>query len=119
MEMPKSFDDLARPDPDQLKQSEDDVNKAFGEAVDAYGDQRYGATDTGPAAEQRRNLALMGAVDANRQWAQFATLIGDSSGARDHQRAADDAQSQIDSSTTLAAGVLPTGVAPRTPAGAP
>ncbi|MGD0139578.1 MAG: hypothetical protein ABSD28_11920 [Tepidisphaeraceae bacterium] len=119
VEMPKSFDDLARPDPDQLKQSEDDVNKAFGEAVDAYGDQRYGATDTGPAAEQRRNLALMGAVDANRQWAQFATLIGDSSGARDHQRAADDAQSQIDSSTTLAAGVLPTGVAPRTPAGAP
>jgi len=119
VDMPKSFDDLAKPDPDQLKQSEDDVNKAFGEAVDAYGDQRYGATDSGPAAERRRNLALMGAVDTNRQWAQFAMLIGDSSGAHDHQRAADDAQSQINASTSLAGGALPTGVAPRTPAGAP
>jgi archaellum component FlaC len=114
VEMPKSFQDLARPDPDQLKQSEDDVNKAFEEALDAYSDQRYGATDRGPAADQRRILALRGAVDANRQWAQFATLIGDSSGAHDHQRAADDAQSQIDASTSLAAGVTP-----RTPAGAP
>ncbi|MGD0390299.1 MAG: hypothetical protein ABSC42_15245 [Tepidisphaeraceae bacterium] len=119
VEMPKSFDDLARSDPDQLKQSEDDVNKAFGEAVDAYSDQRYGATDIGPAADQRRILALAGAVEANRQWAQFATLIGDSSGAHDHQRAADDAQSQIDSSTALAAGALPAGAAPRTPVGAP
>ena len=114
VDMPKSFGDLARPDPDQLKQSEDDVNKAFGEALDAYGETRYGATDSGPAAERRRNLALMGVVGANRQWAQFATLIGDSSGAHDHQRAADDAQSQINASTALAGGI-----APRTPAGAP
>ena len=114
VDMPKSFEDLARPDPDQLKQSEDDVNKAFGETVDAYGDQRYGATDYGPAADQRRMLALMGVVEANRQWAQFATLIGDSSGAHDHQRAAEDAQSTIDSSTALASGA-----APRPPVGAP
>jgi len=116
--MPGSFDDLARPDPDQLKQSEDDVNKDFQEAVDAYSDTRYGATDSGPAAEQRRTLALMGVVEANRQWAQFATLIGDSSGAHDHQRAADDAQSQIDASTALAAGASPAGIAPRGPMGA-
>ncbi|MGA2442553.1 MAG: hypothetical protein ABSH08_16490 [Tepidisphaeraceae bacterium] len=112
--MPGSFNDLAKPDPDQLKQSEDDVNKAFGETVDAYSDQRYGATDLGPAADQRRILALMGVVEANHQWAQFATLIGDSSGAHDHQRAADEAQSTIDSSTALAAGA-----APRAPVGAP
>jgi hypothetical protein len=111
--MPKPFGDLAKTDPDQLKQAEDDINNDFGKAVNAYGDQKYGATDSGPAADQRRSLALMGAVQTNRQWAQFATLIGDTSGARDHDSAAADAQSQLNSMSPLAAGAPPAGMTPR------
>jgi hypothetical protein len=122
VDMPKAFGDLAPLDPDAMKQEEDDANKAFSETADAYGEQRFGATDSGPAADERKNVALLGAAQLNHQWADFATMIGDSSGAADHEKAADDAQSQIDPTFTLAAGVTPpapaSGAAPASPGNA-
>ena len=107
VDVPKYLGDLQPLDPDSLKQEEDDANKAFGEAADAYGEQRFGATDTGPAAAERRNVALLGTAQLNRQWAEFASFIGDASGAADHEHAAEDAQAQIDPTFSLAATVLP------------
>lgn len=107
VDMPKAFSDLQPLDPDTMKQEEDNVNKAFSEAADAYSEQRFGATDTGDPATERRNVALLDTVELNRQWADFAAMIGDSTGAADHQKAADDAQSQIDPTFSLASGIVP------------
>jgi len=106
-DVPKAVGDLQPLDPDALKQEEDDANKAFGEAADAYGEQRFGATDTGAPAAERRNVALLGTAQLNRQWAEYASFIGDASGAAEHEHAAEDAQTQIDPTFSLAASVLP------------
>jgi hypothetical protein len=107
IDVPKALGDLQPLDPDALKQEEDDANKAFSEAADAYGEQRFGATDTGAPAAERRNVALLGTAQLNRQWADFASFIGDASGAAEHEHAAEDAQTQIDPTFSLAATVLP------------
>ncbi|HEX4055161.1 MAG TPA: hypothetical protein VHX86_12935 [Tepidisphaeraceae bacterium] len=103
--LPAAFlGDIAKADPDQLKQQEDDTTKAFDDAVQAYTDSgQLGATDSGPAADERRNVALMGQAEANRQAARFAQLIGDSDGAEKYLHAADEADSQVDPSFRLLA----------------
>jgi hypothetical protein len=118
VEMPKEFGDVPTPDSDALKQDEDDANKAFQEAVDAY-DKKFASTDSGPAADQRRNLALAGEAHTDREWSQFAAFIGDSAGAQNYLHAAQDAESQIDPSFTLAANAVSSGAAPGAAAGAP
>lgn len=98
------FGDIAKADPDQLKQQEDDTTKAFDDAVQAYTDSgQLGATDSGPSADERRNVALMGQADANRQAARFSQMIGDLDGAEKYLHAADEAESQIDPSFRLLA----------------
>jgi hypothetical protein len=93
--IPTPFGDIVKADPDTLKQQEDDVNKAFDAAVQKY-DPQSGAIDSGPAADGRRNVALSSQVEANRDWAQFAETIGDTEGAANHTKAAQEAESQID-----------------------
>ncbi|MGD0542293.1 MAG: hypothetical protein ABSB33_12325 [Tepidisphaeraceae bacterium] len=100
--VPQPFGDIVKADPDQLKQEEDDVNKAYDTAVQRY-DPQAGATDSGPAADGRRNVALTGQAQANRAWAQFAEAIGDSDGAANHIHAAEEAEAQIDPSFHLLA----------------
>jgi len=103
VKMPEAFGDIQPGDADQLAQEKDDVNKAFQEAVDAYDPSKSGATDSGPAADQRRNVALMCGAEVNRQWAQFAMLVGDTSDAQNHLQAARDIESQIDPNFALTA----------------
>ncbi len=100
--MPQPFGDIVKADPDQLKQEEDDVNKAYDSAVQRY-EPQAGAIDSGPAADGRRNVALTGQAQANRAWAQFAEAIGDSDGAANHIHAAEEAEAQIDPSFHLLA----------------
>ncbi len=52
-------------------------------------------------------MALLGTAQLNRQWAEYASFIGDASGAAEHEHAAEDAQTQIDPTFSLAATVLP------------
>jgi hypothetical protein len=103
MARPKALDDLPQIGLDDLAQSKDDVNKAFQETVDAYDPQKFGATDSGPAADQRRNVALMDGAEANRKWAQFATMMGDTADAQTHTQAAADLEGQIDPTFELTA----------------
>jgi hypothetical protein len=103
MARPKALDDLPQIGPDDLAQSKDDVNKAFQETVDAFDPQKFGATDSGPAADQRRNVALMDGAEANRKWAQFATMMGDTADAQTHTQAATDLEGQIDPAFALTA----------------
>jgi hypothetical protein len=103
VKMPEAFSDIPPGDPDQLAQAKDDVNKAFQEAVDAYDPQKAGVTDSGPMADQRRNVALMCGAEVNRQWAQFATLVGDLSDADNHLQAAKELEAQIDPNFALTA----------------
>ncbi len=103
------FADIAKPDPDQLKQQEDETTKDFDDAVQAYTDSgQLGATDSGPSADERRNVALTGQAEANRQAGRFAQMIGDSDGAEKYLHAADEAESQIDPSFRLLATVANT-----------
>lgn len=100
--IPAPFSDIVKADPDLLKQEVDDVNKAFDAAVQKY-DPQSGAIDSGPAADGRRNVALSGQTEANRAWAQFCDMIGDSEGAANHTKAAEEAEAQIDPSFRLLA----------------
>jgi predicted nucleic acid-binding Zn-ribbon protein len=115
--IPTPFGDIVKADPDQLKQEMDDVNKAFDAAVQKY-DPQSGAIDSGPAADGRRNVALSGQAEANRAWAQFAETIGDTEGAANHTKAAEEAESQIDPSFRLLATAANSGTPkqPTTPA---
>jgi hypothetical protein len=113
---PKALDDLPQITPDDLAQSKDDVNKAFQETVDAYDPQKFGATDSGPAADQRRNVALMDGAEANRKWAQFSTAMGDTADAQNHNQAASDLEGQIDPAFALSTSAS---AASESPAGAP
>jgi hypothetical protein len=120
IDMPKAFDGIQAPDPDQLSQEKDEVNKAFQEAVDAYDPTKFGATDTGPVAAQRRDVALMGGAEANRKWAQFSELLGDKSEAQNHRQSAADLEAQMDSAFALSDSTSPaagaeTGSAARAP----
>ena len=119
MERPKAFDDLPQIGPDDLAQSRDDVNKAFQETVDAYDPSKFGAIDTGPAADQRRNLALMNGAEANRKWAQFATMIGDPSEAQNHSQAASEMEGQIDPSFALSTSASAASASSEAPAPPP
>jgi predicted nucleic acid-binding Zn-ribbon protein/tetrahydromethanopterin S-methyltransferase subunit B len=112
--IPTPFSDLVKADPDQLKQEVDDVNKAFDAAVQKY-DPQSGAIDSGPAADGRHNIALSGQAEANRAWAQFADMIGDSEGAANHTKAAEEAEAQIDPSFRLIATAANSGT-PKPPA---
>jgi predicted nucleic acid-binding Zn-ribbon protein len=103
IEKPKAFDDLPQIGPDDLAQAKDEVNKDFQDATDAFDPTKFGAIDSGPAADQRRNVALMDGAEANRQWAQFATMMGDASDAQNHSQAASDMESQIDPQFALTA----------------
>jgi hypothetical protein len=109
---PKAFDDLPQISPDDLAQAKDDVNKAFQETVDAYDPQKFGAIDSGPAADQRRNVALMDGAEANRKWAQFATMMGDTSDAQNHTQAATDLEGQIDPAFALSTSASAATAAP-------
>ncbi|HEY1922600.1 MAG TPA: hypothetical protein VGG44_07515 [Tepidisphaeraceae bacterium] len=100
--IPAPFGDIVKADPDQFKQETDDVNKDFDASVQKY-DPQSGAIDSGPAADNRKNVALSGQVAANRAWAQFADMIGDADGAANHAKAADDAEAQIDPTFRLLA----------------
>ncbi len=100
--VPQPFGDIVKADPDQLKQQQDDVDKAYDAAVQRF-DPQSGAIDSGPSADGRRNLALTGQAQANRAWAQFADAMGDSEGAANHIKAAQEAESQIDPTFRLLA----------------
>ncbi|MGD0461220.1 MAG: hypothetical protein ABSB74_01910 [Tepidisphaeraceae bacterium] len=115
MPMPQPFGDIVKADPDQLKQESDDVNKAYDSAVQKY-DPQSGATDSGPAADGRRNVALTGQAQADRDWAQFAQMIGDSEGAANHIHAAQEAEAQIDPSFRLLATAANSGAPQHAPA---
>ncbi len=119
MARPKALDDLPQIGPDDLVQSKDDVNKAFQETVDAFDPQKYGATDSGPAADQRRNVALMDGAEANRKWAQFASMMGDTANAQTHTQAATDLEGQIDPAFALTASASAEGTSAATAAPAP
>jgi hypothetical protein len=112
--IPQPFGDIVKADPDQLKQEEDDVNKAYDTAIQRY-DPQAGATDSGPAADGRRNVELSGQAEANRAWAQFADMIGDSEGAANHIKAAEEAEAQIDPSFHLLVTAADSGT-PKSPA---
>jgi hypothetical protein len=114
MPMPQPFGDIVKADPDQLKQEEDDVNKAYDTAVQQY-DPQTGATDSGPAADGRHNIALTGLAEINRDWAQFAAFIGDPDGAASHIKAAEEAEAQIDPTFHLLATAADSGT-PNPPA---
>jgi len=101
MDLPKAFADIQPP---ELAQSNDEVNKDFQDAVDAFDPQKFGAIDLGPAADQRRNIALTDGAEANRKWAEFDTMVGDTADAQTHTQAAADLEGQIDPSFALTAG---------------
>jgi hypothetical protein len=105
VDMPKAFGDVPPPDSDAIKQDQDDANKAFQDAVDTY-EKKFASTDSGPTAIQRTSLALSGEAQTDREWSQFAAFMGDAAGAKDHLQAAQDAESQIDPSFTLAANAV-------------
>lgn len=96
-----AFANLIKLDPDQLKASEDEVNDYFGKTVTAYQQQ---FADIGVNGNIRRNTALLGQVNTDKAWAQFALLTGDSAAAKEHLSAATDAQNQIDPEAGLGAG---------------
>ena len=106
MARPKALDDLPQIGPDDFAQAKDDVNKAFQETVDAFDPQKFGATDSGPAADQRRNVVLMDGAEANRKWAQFAAMMGDKADAQTHTQAATDLEGQIDPAFALTASAV-------------
>lgn len=98
---PKALSDLPQLDFDAISQAKSDVDKAFQDTVDAYDPSKYGVVDNGPAADQRRNVALMDGAEANRKWALFAEAMGDDAGAQNHTQDAATLEGQIDASFAL------------------
>jgi hypothetical protein len=94
IDVPQAIANLPHPDPDTLKQLQQDVNDKFTNALDQY--NVHSGVDSGQLARDETNLALMGRVVTNHKWAQYATLIGDNDGASQHLRDADSDDSQID-----------------------
>jgi hypothetical protein len=93
VDMPQALASLHRSDADTIKQMKDDVDARFTAALTAYSSRN--AIDSGDAGMQRINAARMGRVLANRQWANYALLIGDSDAAQSHLHDADADESQI------------------------
>ena len=100
---PKSLADLPSMTPDNLLQAKQDVDKEFQDSVDAFDPTKFGAIDTGVAADQRRNIALMNGAEANRKWAQFSSAMGDDADAKTQLQAASDLDGQIDPTFELTA----------------
>jgi hypothetical protein len=102
VDVPKSLDDIAKTDQDQLKQSEDEVNADFQKTLAAY-DKRFGGTDSREDMQARLKIAMIGRSVANREWAQFAAMVGDTDAQKEHLRDADLDDSQVDPSASSAA----------------
>lgn len=93
VDMPQALASLHRSDADTIKQMKDDVDAKFNAVLTAY--NYHNAIDSGDASLQRVNAARMGRVLANRQWANYAMMIGDTDAAENHLRDADSDESQI------------------------
>jgi hypothetical protein len=101
---------------DALKQMQADVDTKFSGTVDAY-NRRFGADD--PTTTQLfNNTANMGVALTDRQWAHYASIVGDDDDAAKHMSDADAAESQIPENMrgVNAPALAPVAPTPSTPA---
>jgi hypothetical protein len=96
VDIPAPFSDLGKISREDLKLEIADVKKDFDDALQSY-EQRFGATDSGPSAQERHNVALTGSAAAHQDYANFLAEVGDTAAAREQTNAANDDLSQVDS----------------------
>ena len=101
VEQPKGLADIATIGQEQLDQDKETVNRDFQQTLTAY-DKTYGGTDSRDDVAARSNVKFIGRAVANRQWAQFASVTGDTQGQQEHLHDAELDQSQVNPGSSSA-----------------
>jgi predicted nucleic acid-binding Zn-ribbon protein len=95
VDIPAAFADLGKISREDLKLEIADVKKDFDDALQSY-EERFGATDSGPSAAERKNVSLTGSAAAHQEYAHFLYEVGDAPAAREQSNAANDDLAQVD-----------------------
>lgn len=102
VEAPKALADVTTIGQEQLDQDKEAVNHDFQQTLTAY-DKTYGGTDSRDDVATRNKIRFIGRSVANREWAQFAAVAGDTQGQEEHLHDAELDQSQVNPESSSAA----------------